>query len=791
MRIGTGLQLDIAAGASPLTAVWFSSATPVDASRTGFQADQDAPELQDSRLRRLQFQTLAYTSAIASDVGKAVVGAESGDSGTLVSYDNTYRQWWVLADDAADLFDYGAEVVSVTSGTGVGTAVGTAELGYAPESTDAISTSLTLNCGGTTVIGSYTDEQGLTCSLSGTFTPSTGAVALTGSGGDFALTIVLTLSAGVLSGSYPTGGITVARNASGSSVETRDVIAARGSAVTPAAGYYVDSLAGNDGNDGLTPATPKLTLAALPALSGGETIRFARGSRWREMFENPTLALTLREYGVGPRPIIDGFESVSAGGWAKTGGLTYVYERSHTPEEDPATQGAYVVLEDGIALVGVADSAACDALSGSFSAPAMSASGPYTVYIHASDDSDPTSNGKTYEIVTRGGIVLLGSTSEVRGLYVRGSVHEDSPVRFTESGAADDPLCYNTISGWGGKHSFYMPAGRAQYCGAVGMAPYNTTATAFVLNRNTPAGQTWSLYECFAINFPTVGLAMETEAWHCSPLNGHNNVSGTFGAITVDRFGAAYMNNGGSVRDCASVTWTDSLLEDWIVVSNGGANMLEAADDIDLTVQRCRFYGVLNPTTEGHRIIGAGGGTGTTKVEDSILLNSFSSGGSIYGNRAIQSTRNVFRNATTTNSRVALDDAGASAAYLAVGNILLAESEWCRLASGTLVAGTNLNLFEDGTARAQENGTKTFRAISTYLGDQSTYDPDSIVDAAIAFETGTDAGTRPTFEPTAAWLATLPAAYSGVVGPTQALPGGAGYVTPATYDDWKTFIDSR
>lgn len=64
-----------------------------------------------------------YTNAVASDVGKAVTGGTTGDSGVLLDYDNTAKKWWVRMDAADDLFDQ-AETVSVTSGTGTGTSTG-------------------------------------------------------------------------------------------------------------------------------------------------------------------------------------------------------------------------------------------------------------------------------------------------------------------------------------------------------------------------------------------------------------------------------------------------------------------------------------------------------------------------------------------------------------------------------------------------------------------------------------------------------------------------------------------
>lgn len=73
--------------------------------------------------RELIFVITGYTSAVAADINKAVIGADSTDSGVLIEYDNTSRKWIVNPDDAEDLFDV-AEAISITDGTGAGTTKG-------------------------------------------------------------------------------------------------------------------------------------------------------------------------------------------------------------------------------------------------------------------------------------------------------------------------------------------------------------------------------------------------------------------------------------------------------------------------------------------------------------------------------------------------------------------------------------------------------------------------------------------------------------------------------------------
>ncbi len=67
----------------------------------------------------LIFQVAAYTDCIPGDIGLQVLGGVSGDTGTLIAYDNATRTWLVARDTHADV--YQAEAVTIPLGTGAGT----------------------------------------------------------------------------------------------------------------------------------------------------------------------------------------------------------------------------------------------------------------------------------------------------------------------------------------------------------------------------------------------------------------------------------------------------------------------------------------------------------------------------------------------------------------------------------------------------------------------------------------------------------------------------------------------
>jgi hypothetical protein len=70
----------------------------------------------------LKFISSGYFNAIPSDIGKTVSGGTSGDTGILVDYNNTTREWWVKTDDTFSVI----EAITILTGAGSGTTVGAA-----------------------------------------------------------------------------------------------------------------------------------------------------------------------------------------------------------------------------------------------------------------------------------------------------------------------------------------------------------------------------------------------------------------------------------------------------------------------------------------------------------------------------------------------------------------------------------------------------------------------------------------------------------------------------------------
>ncbi len=71
-----------------------------------------------------QILPTSYTNVVASDLGKVVTEADTGDTGTLLFADNTRKRWWIKPDvpgAAGDYFDDPGSAYTITAGTGAGT----------------------------------------------------------------------------------------------------------------------------------------------------------------------------------------------------------------------------------------------------------------------------------------------------------------------------------------------------------------------------------------------------------------------------------------------------------------------------------------------------------------------------------------------------------------------------------------------------------------------------------------------------------------------------------------------
>jgi len=79
-----------------------------------------------TEIRTLICGSPSWTSFVAGDVGSLLTAGTTGDTGTIVDYDNTAYKIWVRMIDSGDTFDDNDEAyTSATTGVGQSTAIST------------------------------------------------------------------------------------------------------------------------------------------------------------------------------------------------------------------------------------------------------------------------------------------------------------------------------------------------------------------------------------------------------------------------------------------------------------------------------------------------------------------------------------------------------------------------------------------------------------------------------------------------------------------------------------------
>lgn len=178
------------------------------------------------------------------------------------------------------------------------------------------------------------------------------------------------------------------------------------------ANWFVDQVNGLDTNLGNSEFFPFKTLAAAKTAVGSKTnqrIALKCGSVWKEELSIGTAGsgingTTLLSYGTGAQPFIDGSEAIPNVNFTLASGQTVTYQANVTLQGAagggaPATEQR-LVWEDGRFLLQATSIANCEATAGSFFYSSGTSSTP-TIYVHASDGSNPSLNGKLYEFNCR------------------------------------------------------------------------------------------------------------------------------------------------------------------------------------------------------------------------------------------------------------------------------------------------------------------------------------------------------------------------------------------------------
>lgn len=309
--------------------------------------------------------------------------------------------------------------------------------------------------------------------------------------------------------------------------------------------WYVDGIEGDDSNTGKDPSQAFATLGKLQSVMQSNQSAFiypkSDGSAYLETLDLSTKTVNLFSSGeIVPTytsDIISGYTVGSVGAkidcrdvqanaaFSKTAGRTNVYQISvtfDTPIVDPMIK----IWEDGVTMVLATSLANCDSTPGSYYVSSHSIS-PQTVYVHASNSSDITTNGKVYLFNKRHFGIFAGNGSTVKGFHLIGNLRGSGSLIMGEDCSASDCIMEH-----GHKHNFFCSEGyslsRMVCLNAYVTTPVSSSGSMFVYNKNTATGKDGIATECFTIS--NDGKGGNILGWY-----GHINVGGSFGDLTWEK----------------------------------------------------------------------------------------------------------------------------------------------------------------------------------------------------------------------------------------------------------------
>lgn len=360
--------------------------------------------------------------------------------------------------------------------------------------------------------------------------------------------------------------------------------------IIPAAQWFVDPVNGSDANNGTASNIPLKTIAALmtKTITPGQTVAIwadPSGSVFKEQYNTPCINHSVVSYGPGPNPLFDCSDPISAGSWSKTGGFTNLYQALVTINADSGGETWVRVWENGTGFARATSQADCDATASTYW-PSSDTTSPITLYIHTSDSSNPSVNGKLYEYNAR----RMGlDASSFAGCYIVGittrrNLWNDGSLKIGYKGQA-----VNCQANEGTKHNLLCRAGSVLTnvtCTDCYYPPQGSLV--FVYNEDTPNGEPITFNNCQAIcSSPNLSA---------TGFYGHPNVSGTFGVVTYNNCVAHNCQGGGIVfaactfgysTRCSTVACSDGMVGGGPCLIDNYTGSGNTASDVQLFAGPC------------------------------------------------------------------------------------------------------------------------------------------------------------------------------------------------------------
>ena len=303
-----------------------------------------------------------------------------------------------------------------------------------------------------------------------------------------------------------------------------NAVALYGSVGNRFANWYVDSVNGSDTAAGNSIDGAYKTISALTSIAENDMIALAKGSTWRESLTLPVGAdnVVIYAYGTGNAPILDGSNVISAVAWSKTGGRTNVYQATITYEEKATSTCSMGIWEDDARLTWQTSLANCDSNQGSFYHALDYTGTSGTIYIHATDSSDPGSSGMEYEYTARL-YQIDGATNDVdsttiRGMHTRRNLGESGSIKLQKNATVTNCTCED-----GNKHNIFIGGGSVLTSVYSLNAYFNGVGgSLFVYNQDDGNSENVTFVSCSAVQTDAAGMAAHVGFfghWNTGPDN--------------------------------------------------------------------------------------------------------------------------------------------------------------------------------------------------------------------------------------------------------------------------------
>lgn len=312
--------------------------------------------------------------------------------------------------------------------------------------------------------------------------------------------------------------------------------------------WYVDSVNGDDGNDGTTAADAFQTIAKLQTvLAEGERVGLVRGSHWREQLgSSPGTAGTGTDIpagcefyavGSGTLPILDSSDIIDMTEASLVEGTTNTWEIDVTTVAAASsdlfctlfrTPSGGDLLEDSRRLLRVSSAAGTHDEAGTYHIGlAITSTGPHTLTFTPPGSELPTASGVVYEI-TRRATAFSGSAAgalRVDGLICRRAMWSNGCFVLDQD---NGHVVKRVLTNDGVRHCHFQPGGTKSQCVAFG-APDVSAITGgdgmgFTSFRSTSGGE-FTETNCVVINLdPTT---------NCVGFFCHGSVTDAFTKATM------------------------------------------------------------------------------------------------------------------------------------------------------------------------------------------------------------------------------------------------------------------